>query len=404
MTENAFYPAFMLFVWALVAALERPTPLRQLVPFACIFLAYGIRAQAVALLPALLTAIVLLGLANAVGAPEARLASLWRTLRSFWVSWLLVGVAVVGWVIYEKAQGHALKTVLGAYQWTSSANYSVKLVGRWYLYHLAELDLAVGVIPVAAFIVLIALAFRRAAAPELRVFAAVTLPVIAWLTLVVAAFASAADVQRIEERNLFYIMPFFLIALSAWVGRGAPRPPGATAVAALVAGALPGAIPYAAFLNERAVTDTFGLLAVHHLQLRFFGLAQLSLAIVLAGIAGGTVFALVPRRYALFAPALVLAFMAASQHWIERDTHKASRDAYNAGIGRGTDRDWIDDAVGRSADVATIYTGQREFVATWDNEFFNRSLRAVYNFGLSSTACRRRRSRPTHEPESCATP
>ena len=30
MTENAFYPAFMLFVWALVAALERPTPLRQL--------------------------------------------------------------------------------------------------------------------------------------------------------------------------------------------------------------------------------------------------------------------------------------------------------------------------------------------------------------------------------------
>ena len=81
-------------------------------------------------------------------------------------------------------------------------------------------------IPFAAFIVLVALACLRDSAPELRVFAAVALPTIFWLTLVVAAFASRRDVQRIEERNLFYVMPFFLIALVAWVARGAPRAAG----------------------------------------------------------------------------------------------------------------------------------------------------------------------------------
>ena len=94
MTENAFYPVFMLFVWALVAALERPTPLRQLAVFAASALAYVIRAQAVALLPA-----------TPDGDRAARAAergrrrrrrapgAAWRTVTVFWVSWPLVVVA-----------------------------------------------------------------------------------------------------------------------------------------------------------------------------------------------------------------------------------------------------------------------------------------------------------------------
>ena len=251
------------------------------------------------------------------------------------------------------------------------------------MYHLAEIDLALGVIPVAAFIVLVALAFLRASAPELRVFAAVALPTLFWLTLVVAAFASKADVNRIEERNLFYVMPFFLIAVVAWVARGAPRPPGPTAVAVLVAGALPGAIPFSAFLNERAVTDTLRL-APRHARAAdtWVSAGQISLVVVLAAIAAGAFFALVPRRAAVLVPLVVLAFLAYSQRPIEGFTSQASRDAFYAGIGGGVARDWIDDAVGRDADVAAIYTGERPFVATWDNEFFNRSVKHVYNFGL----------------------
>jgi hypothetical protein len=382
MTESAFYPAFLLFVWSLVAALERPTPLRQLAVFGTLGLAYVFRPQALALLPAILTAILLLALLNAVAVPTGRARAAWRTVADFWVSWALVVVVGVGFVVYEKARDRPLRTVLGAYEWTSSAHYTPRIVLRWFIYHLAEIDLAVGVIPVAAFIVLVALAFMRNSAPELRVFTAVALPTLFWLTLVVAAFASKADVQRIEERNLFYVMPFFLIAVVAWVARGAPRPPGPTAVAVLVAGALPGVIPFAAFLNERAVTDTYGLLLVMKVQQTLVSAGQISLVVVLAAIAAGAFFAVVPRRLAALVPLVVLVFLALSQRPIERFNSQASADAFHAGIGSGVARDWIDRAVGRDADVAAIYTGERPFVATWDNEFFNRSLKHVYNFGL----------------------
>ena len=161
MTENAFYPAFMLFVWALVAALERPTPLRQVAVFGAIGFAYLFRAQGVALLPALLTAILLLAVLNGAAVSSDRAGTAWRTVRTYWLSWALVVVAAVGWVIYEKAKGQPLRAVLGAYQWTSSAHYSVRVVARWFLYHLAEIDLALGVIPVAAFILLVAAACGR---------------------------------------------------------------------------------------------------------------------------------------------------------------------------------------------------------------------------------------------------
>src|SRR2546430_2753064 len=60
MTENAFYPIFVCAALALVACLERPTLVRQLVLLAVCALAYATRAQAVALLPALATAPLLL--------------------------------------------------------------------------------------------------------------------------------------------------------------------------------------------------------------------------------------------------------------------------------------------------------------------------------------------------------
>ena len=57
--------------------------------------------------------------------------------------------------------------------------------------------------------------------------------------LEVATFASEQPL-RVEERNMFYVAPLFLIALLLWIDRGcaaarAPSPP----VAALAAAALP---------------------------------------------------------------------------------------------------------------------------------------------------------------------
>ena len=61
MTENAFYPLFALVALALVATLERPTAARQVGVLVLAGIAYLTRAQAVALIPAIALAPILLG-------------------------------------------------------------------------------------------------------------------------------------------------------------------------------------------------------------------------------------------------------------------------------------------------------------------------------------------------------
>src|SRR5262245_64947214 len=56
MTENAFYPAFLLASLAMVLWLEKPDLRRTLFLFGAFVLAYLTRAQAVAILPAIATA------------------------------------------------------------------------------------------------------------------------------------------------------------------------------------------------------------------------------------------------------------------------------------------------------------------------------------------------------------
>jgi hypothetical protein len=56
MSENAFYPIFLLAALALVAWLERPTPLNTALLLGACALAFLTRAQAIALLPPILTA------------------------------------------------------------------------------------------------------------------------------------------------------------------------------------------------------------------------------------------------------------------------------------------------------------------------------------------------------------
>jgi hypothetical protein len=51
--------------------------------------------------------------------------------------------------------------VLGGYSVLTESSYSVHETARWFLYHLGELDLAVGVLPFAAFVFFVAVALRR---------------------------------------------------------------------------------------------------------------------------------------------------------------------------------------------------------------------------------------------------
>ena len=94
MTENAFLPVFLFWVLAVVAALERPTVLRQLAAVGLTFVAYLTRNQAIALLPALVTAIVLVVCLEAVEDDRRWPSAVLRRGAGFAATWatLLVGV------------------------------------------------------------------------------------------------------------------------------------------------------------------------------------------------------------------------------------------------------------------------------------------------------------------------
>jgi glycosyltransferase involved in cell wall biosynthesis len=372
MTETVFYPLFACVALALVLALERPTIQRQLVLLGLCALAFLTRSQAIVLLPAVATAPLLLAWLD-----RRRL----RMLADFRVLYAALAAAVVAVLVVQLARGHSPYDVLGSYSVTGHATYRPDQVLKWVIFHVAELDLYVGIAPFAALLLLTFVA--RSLDRPLRVFLAAALPLTAWLLLEVGAFASALS-PRIQERNLFYVAPLFLIALLAWIERGMPRPPRAAATAAVLAAALPGAIPYHRLIDTSAESDTLALLPLWWLQETIVGLDTIPVVVVAAAAAIGLLFFSISARYALVLPAVVLLWFAFATERIERFDHgfpKASVGALYQGI-TAPQRDWIDAAVGRDADVAFVYSGKdptHHPDTLWENEFFNRSIGPVYD-------------------------
>ena len=375
MTENVFYPLFVTFVLALVRMLEQPTPRRQAVVLVTFGLSYLTRAEAIAFVPAMAVAPLLLTLIE-----QQRLRRVPRQYATLYVA--LVGGVVAAFVV-TAIRSRSVSSLLGGYEAATSPAYSTGTVLRYLLYHTAELDLSLGVAPFALLLALW-LSPRLPSRPS-RAFVAASLPVVVFLIVEVSAFASA-NAFRIEERDLFYIAPLALIA-SVRLAADRDARPGRQAVlaAVLVAAGLPFFLPFQRFVTPDAVHDSFGLLPwwwLHDQGVAFDSLRWVALCFAAACAA----LALVPRRVAIVVPALVACYFVATSVIVERGEHgirTASRAARAAGIGR-PDRDWVDRAVTANASVAYVRTGFGSFYTLWENEFFNRSIGSVYNLIGSS--------------------
>jgi hypothetical protein len=370
MTENAFYPLFLLVVFLLVLVLERPTAPLQVALLALAGIAFLTRAQAVVLLPAIALA------------PPLHLwfrREPWHALARWRVTYGLLALGVAGGLVLQQARGRSL---LGAYQAATHGDYTVATSFRWLVYHVGELSLYVGVIPLAAFALLVWLG--RGLPRPLQAFLAAALPVSVLLVVEVAVFASV-QVERIEERNLFYVAPLLLIALLAWIELGLPRPRAASVVA-LAAAALVGAVPYAGLINGNSAADTLAFLPLWTLQDTVITLDQVAAVAVLGAIALGVAFLTCPRRFALALPAVVLVWFACTLAAIETNAHGGahalSLQALFGGTTKLTTPDWIDRQVGRGADVAFLWSGDENRKSSlWTNEFFNRSIGPVFDLG-----------------------
>jgi hypothetical protein len=369
MTENVFYPLFLTTALALVLVLEKPTLGRQALLLVLVGLSFATRAQAVAFVPAILLAPLLLPALD--GRPL-------RRLSRFRALYAVVGVGTLLVVAAQAARGRSPSDLLGAYSIVGDRSYDVETVARFFLYHLAELDLYLGVLPFGAFLLLVATARRLE--PPLAPFLAAGIALSLSVLLVVAAFASVFA-NRIQERNVFVLAPFFLIALLAWVDDGLPRPWARTAGAAAVAALLPLTIPWERFIETGAISDTLALLPIWSA----FGLLlrdSIDLTVLAGGVLAGALFLLVPRRFALALPLATLLYFALVSHnvWFgEHGFKQASAGALFTGI--RTERDWIDDAVPKGTKVAVVWTGATDRFAVNQNEFFNRSVGPVYYVG-----------------------
>ncbi len=374
MTENAFYPIFLTFALLLVVTLERPTPLRQAGLLALCLVAFETRAQAVALIPAIATAPVLLALIERRG--------LRRGLRPFATLYGLLAGGVALAVLVTVARGRSPLSLLGAYRAATSSTYTVSGVLHFFLYHVAELDLYLGIVPFAALLA-IWLAPRRSTPPA-RAFAAASFALTIWLVAEVAAFASESFVNRIEERNMFYLAPLALIALlGLGLGGGRhARPPPAPDRGRGRPGCCRSSSRSARFITTSAVSDTFALLPWWWAQDTLIHLSQVRWAALGVSLAAAAVFLLLPRRYALVLAALVGAYFVATALVVENGRHGIHHTTVGslwAGIHQAHP-DWIDrTARARNARSSVLWDGSTSAYTVWENEFFNRSVGTVYD-------------------------
>lgn len=373
MTENLFYPLFLVAALMVVLVLERPTNGRIVLLILVLGLAFATRVQALALVPAVLLAPLVFALFERRGFRET--VTRYRVLYGVFAVLAVVGLGV------QALRAQSFDDLLGAYSPVQDASYDVREVLDYLAWHVAELTLYVLVVPVAATLVLVGRA--RSLDRSLQAFLAATLAITVTQIPVVAAFASVFS-DRIEERNLFYVAPLLTIALLAWVERGAPRPRVLAPIAAAASAAVVLVIPFDRFLTTSAITDTLMLLPFWSLQDRI-GSSWISVAALGLAASLGALFLIVPSRYAIVLPIVVLGLWAVAFKpiwWGKHGFESFARGSLFQGI-RTADKDWIDRALPLPDDgsAALLWTGRTDRLTVNQNEFFNRKVGPIYFVG-----------------------
>ena len=382
LTENAFVPALVLALFAIAAALERPTLVTQLLALGAVALGVAARLQGLILLLILPTAILLMLLFDAIPARGARRELVVARLRTFWPSLGALILGLFAYLVYELGRGATLSSGFGVYTPIATAHYTVRGAFRWIVYSFGELTLSVGLVPVCALIVLFGLACLRERASTVaeRAFVAVAASAVFWIVIQVGTFASHFS-QRVEERNMFAVVPVLFLALVVWLARDLPRPPGITAVAVLVPLGFLLTLPIETLISTQAFfTDTFSLIPFYRLAFLHTGLGDLRVIVGLGAVVACLLFASLPRSWArVIVPVALAAFLVIASRAVYHQLTFISSASRHAG-GLVGDPSWIDRAIGKNGRAEFLYTTDidADQHILWSAEFWNRSLRRVY--------------------------
>jgi len=390
MTESLAYPLFLCALLAMFRVVERPTLSRQLTVCVVIGLAALTRVQMIVLLPVLVASDLWIAALEARASGRRVGTALRNSLRALWlVIWApIAGIAVV---VGLQNRGASHASVLGTHSPSGEAIDPGRVVVSM-LYHLADLNLYVGIVPFAAAIVLFLV--RRPAEDRgpVRRFAVVTSLTTAGLLFVTAVYLTTlpasqpgANEARVYDRYVFYVVPLILAAFFGWIERGLPRPRRLALPAAVVVVLLPLTLPYSELLHGRV-----------------WGVNSSNVALVPWGILRLTTHANVIPFVLLYAAAFAFAFLRVPASRVRTlvlvlvlnlvlvdmavQAGNAALASKAAKYGRAPTADWIDRAVSRDARVVAIWSGRPDWpgwYGIWENQMLNRKVGAVYHLGAA---------------------
>jgi hypothetical protein len=392
MTESLAYPLFLVAVLAIARAIEAPTWRRELAVVAAIAAATLARGQLVVLFPAFLLTLVVVVIFDQLDDGRLRdLRHFVQRLRRYRTTWL---TAILGAVSIGIASSTGLSGSIAGGHGEAFASVSIPKLAASFAYHVAELDLYVGMLPFAALVIVSPLAFRRRSQDRsLRIICALTISLTALLAAaaaryLVAVYATAPDPYvRVYDRYEFYVAPLFLISFLVWLQRGLPRPSSRRVGLCVAAAAalLPAILPLSDLLNKAEWGTSSSSVALVP-----WGILRITsgtlVAVYAALVVGGTYLAYLflrsnSRRLLLLAVAANLAVL---NVFAQAGDSAVARNALGLGIGPQTERSWVDAAAGRHANVAALWSGVSKrswkgWYAIWENEFFNVSIGKVYD-------------------------
>jgi hypothetical protein len=249
-TEAAFYPVFLLFVLALVRALEYPSWGRQAMLLGALVLAFETRTQAVCLVGAIVLGVTVNGWSR--GKTRSALRAFVPTWSVFGAACLAVAVGVATGVFnplgaYQKLLDNSLRVLHphGLFLWTAA--------------NVTSIGLGTGVLATIAFPLGLATLLRRGSnASEAAFASAAAAASLAILATVVVLCESQYGTGTVGERNLFYVVPLVFTGALAWAEHGFPRPFRLTAIV------LAGAVALALLMPPGSIgvvvdSRTFGL-------------------------------------------------------------------------------------------------------------------------------------------------
>ena len=389
MTESLAYPVFLAAVLAIAVALEKPSHARQLVALIAIGIAILTRVEMVMLLPAFLTAIAFVTAFGAEPSDESRPTYLAR-LRSFQLTLCAFGTFLLGGIGWSLAQG---SEVLGAHgHWLHV--FDLAALPGWLLIYIGELDLYVGVVPFAAFVLMLALAGRpgRLSRTQTAILGIAGSSFL-WFVLLIAAYSTQPRATpAVHDRYVFYVVPLVLLVFLLWITLGAPRPRRLTLLAAGFAFLAPAAIPFSEFLNGRAwgVSSSTVALVPWGLLKPALGSQGVLLAVImsLSAMAVAAFLLVAPKRVVLLRFVVVLNFLFITLFVLAANTVVAEK-AKARWV--APNPSWIDDAVGPNARVVGIWAEPADgspvtrkvwdrWSALFEDQLLNGSVTRLYAF------------------------